>query len=319
MSLDRVPGEARLYIGGLFCLRRKEALKKANITHVVSALSLPLDRDLFQGYGHLVVEVNDVEDENILQHFPTTNAFIRDGLNGGGGVLVHCAMGKSRSAAFLIAYLLITNSSLDPQSALGLIRQCRTCAEPNSGFMEQLELYNRMQCPEDPDSSPSYQHWLYERKVKASIEAGVAPVAEEIQFGELTHTTSGNDEIKEVKSTWRCRWCRTPLANSDYVVAHTPRTTSSSHSKSSSTDSRSSPRSTPQPACSHLFLDPLSWMRPELEKGLLSGRLECPNRKCQQNVGKYAWQGMKCTCGEWVVPAISIARGRVDEIHGPPK
>ena len=73
----------------LFSLHRKEALEKANITHVVSALCLPIDRDLFQGYKHLVVEVNDVEDENILQHFPTTNAFIRDGVGGGGGVLVH--------------------------------------------------------------------------------------------------------------------------------------------------------------------------------------------------------------------------------------
>ena len=227
-------------------------------------------------------------------------------------------MGRSRSAAFLIAYLLFTNSSLDPQSALGLIRQCRPFAEPNSGFISQLELYHRMQCPEDPDSSPLYQRWLYHRNVEASIAAGVAPEAKEIQFGEVALTTSGSEESKEVKSTWRCRRCRTPLATSDYVVTHTPRTISSSRSKSSSTDSRSSLPSNPPPICSHLFLDPLSWMRPELEKGLLSGRLECPNRKCEQNIGKYAWQGMKCTCGEWVVPAISIARGRVDEVHGSP-
>jgi len=73
----------------LFSMRRKEALKKAKITHVVSALCLPLDRDLFEGYKHLVLEVNDVEDENILQHFATSNAFIQEGLDGGGGVLVH--------------------------------------------------------------------------------------------------------------------------------------------------------------------------------------------------------------------------------------
>ncbi|KAL8826645.1 MAG: hypothetical protein Q9191_003677, partial [Dirinaria sp. TL-2023a] len=300
----------------LFALRRKEALKKANITHVVSALTLPIDRDLFQDYKHLVVEVHDLEDENILQHFPTTNAFIRAGLDGGGGVLVHCAMGKSRSAAFLIAYLLFLNPTLDFQSALGLIRRCRPSAEPNSGFMSQLELYHRMQCPEDPDSSPLYQRWLYHRNVEASRAAGLAPEAGEIQFGELTSTTPSNDETKEVSSIWRCRRCRTPLATSDYVVTHTPRTTSFSPSKPSSTDSSWSLPSTLLPTCSHLFLDPLSWMRPELEKGLLSGRLECPNRKCEQNVGKYAWQGMKCTCGEWVVPAISIARGRVDEVHG---
>lgn len=52
-------------------------------------------------------------------------------------------------------------------------------------------------------------------------------------------------------------------------------------------------------------------MRPELEQGKLDGRLECP--KCSTNVGKYAWQGMRCSCGEWVVPGISLAKGRLDE------
>lgn len=64
-------------------------MRKATITHVVSVLCLPLDADLFQDYQHLVIEVNDVEDENILQHFPTSNAFIQEGLDGGGGVIVH--------------------------------------------------------------------------------------------------------------------------------------------------------------------------------------------------------------------------------------
>lgn len=54
-------------------------------------------------------------------------------------------------------------------------------------------------------------------------------------------------------------------------------------------------------------------MRPELEKGELDGRLECPNAKCKANVGKYAWQGMQCSCGEWIVPGISLAKGKIDE------
>jgi dual specificity phosphatase 12 len=63
--------------------------------------------------------------------------------------------------------------------------------------------------------------------------------------------------------------------------------------------------------CAHYFLDPLSWMRPELEQGKLDGRLECP--KCQANVGKYAWQGMRCNCGSWVVPAVSLLRSKIDK------
>lgn len=53
-------------------------------------------------------------------------------------------------------------------------------------------------------------------------------------------------------------------------------------------------------------------MRPELEQGKLEGRLECP--KCRTNVGKYAWQGMRCSCSEWVVPGISLTKARIDEV-----
>ncbi len=56
-------------------------------------------------------------------------------------------------------------------------------------------------------------------------------------------------------------------------------------------------------------------MRPALEQGLLEGRLECPNAKCKAQIGRYAWQGMRCSCGVWVCPAFSVQKGRVDEIQ----
>ena len=56
---------------------------------MVSALRLPLDNDLFVDFKHHVVEIDDVDDENILEHFAASNAFIQEGLDGGGGVLVH--------------------------------------------------------------------------------------------------------------------------------------------------------------------------------------------------------------------------------------
>lgn len=317
MSLDRIPGGANLYIGGLFSLWRKEALDKANITHVVSVLRLPLDRHLFVNFKHHVVELDDLEDENTIEHFPTSNAFIQQGLDGGGGVLVHCAMGKSRSTTLLIAYLLSQHPKLNPQSALGLIRQSRPFAEPNSGFMEQLSLYHNMRCPstqEALDNHPLYQRWLYQRTVEASVAAGVAPEVSELRFGDEGNATpinlaaeEGSADTKagehpsEPTTSYRCRRCRTPLGTSAYLVHHNPKRPATS-----------------QP-CAHLHLTPLSWMRPELEQGKLEGRLECPNQKCGQSVGRYAWQGMKCSCGEWVVPGMTLGRGRVDEIRERPR
>ena len=67
--------------------------------------------------------------------------------------------------------------------------------------------------------------------------------------------------------------------------------------------------------CAHHFLEPLLWMKPAMSKGKISGKLECP--KCSSKVGSYAWQGIKCSCSGWVVPGISVARGKVDEVKVP--
>lgn len=47
------------------------------------------DEALFGPYEHLTIHVDDVDDEDLMQSFPDTNAFIQKGLSSGGGVLVH--------------------------------------------------------------------------------------------------------------------------------------------------------------------------------------------------------------------------------------
>ncbi|KAL9612119.1 MAG: hypothetical protein Q9167_003271 [Letrouitia subvulpina] len=233
-----------------------------------------------------------------------------------------CAMGKSRTPTLIIAYLLAhplsasssaTQEPPTPESLLALLRQVRSIAEPNPGFMAQLNLYHRMGCPSTVDNHPLYQRWCYERRVQSLIALGQAPGIEDIAFGDEavgvgvvadTSKRSGNSK------SFRCRRCRTQLGTDACLVEHSP--ASSASPRNPRNGGIGEVVETGQ--CAHLFLDPLSWMRAELSEGRLEGRLECPNGKCRQNVGKYAWQGMKCSCGQWVVPAISLARGKVDEV-----
>jgi dual specificity phosphatase 12 len=70
-------------------LQQNEILSKAHVTHVLSALKAPLDPVSLFNVKHAMIEVDDLEEEDILQHFPVSNAFIQEGLDGGGGVLVH--------------------------------------------------------------------------------------------------------------------------------------------------------------------------------------------------------------------------------------
>ena len=64
-------------------------MQDANITHVVTALRLPLEEQLFVNFEHLIVEVDDLDEEDLIPSFPVSNAFIQQGLDRGGGVLVH--------------------------------------------------------------------------------------------------------------------------------------------------------------------------------------------------------------------------------------
>ncbi|KAI9874460.1 MAG: tyrosine protein phosphatase yvh1 [Pleopsidium flavum] len=206
-------------------------------------------------------------------------------------------MGKSRSTTCIIAYLMHKDPNLTPSEALSRLREARPLCEPNDGFMQQLELYHQMKCPDNVDVEPAYQRWLYKREVEMSVACGQAP--DRIKFQD----ESARNEDEKAEMELRCRKCRQKLATSSHLIPHTPKPP----------NHLTNPPSSTPPQCAHIFIDPLSWMRPELNQGHLSGRLSCP--KCATNVGKYAWQGMRCSCGEWVVPGISLARGKVDEIR----
>ncbi|PWY86201.1 phosphatases II [Aspergillus heteromorphus CBS 117.55] len=339
MAMNQIPG-LNIYIGGLvapspsctkpspspghdslssrgltssiMALKNKAALTRANITHVVSVLRLSDADEALDPFQQLCIEIDDIENEDLLEHIPVALEFIQSGLDAGGSVLVHCAMGKSRSAAICIAYMLHRQpTALTPESALDIIRQNRPLCEPNSGFMEQLSVYHQMGCPAEVLTHPVYGRWLYRREVEDSVACGQAPKMGSVLFeDEQSHhpneTVGRQTEIK-------CRKCRRKLATTPFIIPHTPKK-----------DVRA-----PTTECAHVFLHPLTWMRPSLfpnvnsssskspygtppEEAPLSGRLTCPNTGCGANIGKFAWQGMQCSCTEWIVPAIGLAKARVD-------
>lgn len=119
------------------------------------------------------------------------------------------AMGKSRSAAICIAYLLHSQpKTMTPQSALAILRECRPLCEPNDGFMEQLNIYHQMGCPDDVTGHPLYSRWLYRREVEESVACGRAPEMKSVLFeDEQPHRPQeqgNNDRSTEIK----CRKCR---------------------------------------------------------------------------------------------------------------
>ena len=208
--------------------------------------------------------------------------------------------------------------SLTPETALELVRNCRPIIEPNDGFMEQLWLYYSMGCPGIIESHPQYQRWLYRQTVKRSLHMHKAPDVAQVRFEDEhdefhpgNSTSTENQHLSKVEI--RCRRCRHLLAQSKFLVDHQPAITTTSTAEyqfSHQCDGGGS-------NCAHIFVQPLSWMRPYLVDGLLDGRLICPNHLCNANIGKYAWQGMKCSCTAWVTPGFGLSRSKVDEAPVP--
>ncbi|KAK7426263.1 tyrosine protein phosphatase yvh1 [Neonectria magnoliae] len=365
MALSRIEGQDELYVGGLWALRRSDSLTERGITHILSVVGFdPSSLKNFKDepwseYGkefrHLIIDVDDVDDANLLVELPKAVQFIDEGLRApkghsknvvetqeaddvaldkgveqltiGGdgnprGVFVHCAAGKSRSVSAIVAYLLwrypnrfdpnITSTTLsDPthahpalssqgrsrketsveavHAALTFVRRTRPMGEPNPGFMDQLALWWEMGCPDDVETHPVYQRWAYMREVEEGLAVGQAPTRLRFEDEEAQpHDESG--------LSLRCKKCRRTLATALFIVDHKP-------AKKDSTT-----------ACQHFFVEPLGWMRSILEQGELNGRLLCPNAKCGAGVGRYDWKGFRCSCGDYVSPAFSLQRARVDDV-----
>jgi len=231
---------------------------------------------------------------------------------------------------------------LSVESALALLREGRPRVEPNEGFIKQLRMYVEMGCPttqSELEQHKIYRRWMNSRSVMDALSENRAPELEHITWRDEEAEVDDDDELadgenealrrrREAKEEHpdpeitdpmfstselapttaqkpaaeveiKCRKCRRLLAKSNFIIRHLP----PPHRDPTASE-----------ACAHIFLHPLSWMKSTLGEGTLDGRLTCPNPKCGANVGKFAWQGLRCSCGGWVTPGFGVGRGRVDEV-----
>ncbi|XP_043407984.1 dual specificity protein phosphatase 13 [Chelonia mydas] len=133
-----------LYVGDLFTARDKEQLRRMGITHIVNAAAgrfhidtgakfyrdLPVDY-----YG---IEADDDPHFDLSIYFHQAARYIRAALNSPRGrVLVHCAMGISRSATLVLAFLMICENKTLVDAIQAVCKHRGVC--PNSGFLKQLQ------------------------------------------------------------------------------------------------------------------------------------------------------------------------------------
>lgn len=290
-------------------------------------------------YKHLQISIDDIPNEVIIPYFAKVNKLISEtiyksqlGANGkpeltGDAVLVHCQSGVSRSVAFVCAYLMY-RYKLPLSHALHAIRRNNTndgerkhTFQPNDGFLEQLEIYRESEFCDDTlmlrKISPRWRAYRMEYLITNMIhQTNHSGKLDDGQFSNLSIPTQGSDE------NWfgfKCAKCRTLLASSDVYIPHAPPFDKNDKQmyfvKSAFRGKRVINRQLGQNECTHIFTEPLLWMREKIVSGEeggndeLEGRLDC--YKCGTKVGGWNWKGGRCSCGKWMVPAIHLLKSRV--------
>eukprot|EP01041_Mallomonas_annulata_P009089 gene9090-18833_t len=149
-SADKAPSRILdyLYLGGRIHAKNRDLLRKLNINHILNCTpqrsvdpeaGCPNFFEKEKTITYKRIPIFDNRGEDIIAHMETAFHFIEQGKHYG-AVLVHCHKGVSRSASFVIGYLMRKNG-FTFNEALNHVQSCRPIVQPNYSFTSQLEKY----------------------------------------------------------------------------------------------------------------------------------------------------------------------------------
>jgi len=131
-------------------------LRKYNIRCAISVLTEEEYEDYMieaadfadQARWHRLVADDDPQ-EPISRFFPQMTDVIAEAVAARHPTLIHCAAGMSRSVTIVAAYL-IAERGMSAAEAVAFIKKRRPFAQPNDGFMAQLEAWRKLKPPSFP-------------------------------------------------------------------------------------------------------------------------------------------------------------------------
>ncbi|XP_069492583.1 dual specificity protein phosphatase 22-A-like [Ambystoma mexicanum] len=176
---------AGLYLGNIRDSEDKETLAKNGVTHILSVHNKAEPR--LEEMTYLCIAASDSSSQNLIQHFKKCIAFIHECRLRGGGCLVHCLAGVSRSTTILVAYLM-TVTNLGWEECLSAVKAVRSYVGPNLGFQQQLQEYEMTLVRE-------YRIWLRQ-------EYGRNPFSDQEKVQRLLAQQADKEKLKNVQNTW---------------------------------------------------------------------------------------------------------------------
>ena len=118
-------------------------LRRLGINYILNCAYDCKNTHLPKCITELHLKVRDESDFEIFEYFEKANDFINLVRSKGGIILIHCKLGISRSPSFVLAYLMkYYNFSFE--NALEFLRKKRPQVNPNEGFMNYLDKYEKL-------------------------------------------------------------------------------------------------------------------------------------------------------------------------------
>uniref|UniRef100_A0A8C1BBL3 Dual specificity protein phosphatase 12 n=1 Tax=Cyprinus carpio carpio TaxID=630221 RepID=A0A8C1BBL3_CYPCA len=249
-----------LYIGCVSDLKDAQGLTDAGVTHI---LTVDSEEPAVPGFHTKFVRVVDDASTDLLSRLDDCVSFICDVLSShseskSSSVLVHCHVGQSGSAAVVAAYLMKTQH-LNLQDAYTKLRNLKPDVKMNEEFMDQLALYELMDCKVDT-TNPLYKQFRLKKITEKYPELQNMP--KDVFAVDPAQT-------QNAEAVYRCRKCRRTLFRHSSILSHSVGSGASafSHKKT-----RIVSDSEDQRQCTSHFIEPVQWMEPAL-LGVMDGQV----------------------------------------------
>lgn len=133
--------EGALYQGSVAQASDYRIIKNLHITHVVNATA-NCPNAFPNTLCYLRLHLSDDSQQDLVEALPLASRFINRALRAqpAGRVLVHCSLGRSRSSALTLAFLM-EHRHWSLLHALRWLKERRACTAPNINFLRQLLTY----------------------------------------------------------------------------------------------------------------------------------------------------------------------------------
>ncbi|KAL6726063.1 hypothetical protein Aduo_008073 [Ancylostoma duodenale] len=128
-----------VYLGSQDVAADLSILEAEAITHIVNCAT-GVSNYFPKKFTYLHLEILDLPCTDIIRCFREVHDFMKDCVERGGKVFVHCNAGISRAATFVISYLM-AHHNMSLQLAMETVKRARPKVRPNMGFMKQLKVF----------------------------------------------------------------------------------------------------------------------------------------------------------------------------------